>query len=137
MLRFIGPYALALAAGAFILQWLEFKQLTRAITLEIYVTLIAAAFAGGGVWLGWRIAARRRGPGFVRNAAAVKSLRLTGQEMRVLEKLAAGGSNKDIGRDLGLSPNTVKTHVANLFAKLGASRRTEAVGRARELELIP
>jgi NarL family two-component system response regulator LiaR len=137
MIRFIGPYALALAAGAFILQWLEFKQLTRAITLEIYVALIAAAFAAGGLWLGWRMAARRRGPGFVRNEAALRSLKLTRQEVRVLEKLASGRSNKEIGRDLGLSPNTVKTHLANLFGKLGASRRTEAVGRARELELIP
>ncbi|HET6435680.1 MAG TPA: LuxR C-terminal-related transcriptional regulator [Xanthomonadaceae bacterium] len=36
-----------------------------------------------------------------------------------------------------VSPNTVKTHVANLFAKLEARRRTEAVRRARELGLVP
>jgi DNA-binding CsgD family transcriptional regulator len=38
---------------------------------------------------------------------------------------------------MGLSPNTVKTHVANLFAKLEASRRTQAVMKARDLRLIP
>jgi NarL family two-component system response regulator LiaR len=47
------------------------------------------------------------------------------------------GSNKEIARDLGLSPNTVKTHVANLYGKLEVSRRTQAVGKARELALIP
>ena len=55
----------------------------------------------------------------------------------MLERLAAGQSNKEIARTLGLSPNTVKTHVANLFAKLEASRRTEAVNKARDLHLIP
>ena len=57
--------------------------------------------------------------------------------MRVLTALAAGGANKDIARALGLSPNTVKTHLAHLFAKLEAGTRTEAVGRARDLGLIP
>lgn len=137
MIRFLAPYALVLAGGAFVLQWLEYRALSRSLAMEIYVALIAAAFAAGGIWLGWRLSARRRGPGFVRNEAALKSLKLTGQEIRVLEKLASGRSNKEIGRDLGLSPNTVKTHLSNLFAKLGAQRRTEAVGRARELELIP
>lgn len=62
---------------------------------------------------------------------------MTGQEIKVLERLAAGRSNKEIARDLGLSPNTVKTHVGNLYAKLEVSRRTQAVGKARELSLIP
>ena len=65
------------------------------------------------------------------------SLGLTGQEMRVLERLAAGQSNKEIARTLGLSPNTVKTHLANLFAKLEVARRTQAVQRGKELGLLP
>jgi DNA-binding CsgD family transcriptional regulator len=36
-----------------------------------------------------------------------------------------------------VSPNTVKTHVARLFEKLGAKRRTEAIRRARELGIVP
>jgi two-component system, NarL family, response regulator LiaR len=137
MIRIVAPYALALAAGAFLLEWLDYRRLSRELALEVYVAIIAAAFAAGGIWLGWRLAARRRGPGFTRNDAALKSLGLTRQELRVLETLASGRSNKEIGLSLGLSPNTVKTHLANACAKLGVSRRTEAVGRARELELIP
>ena len=55
----------------------------------------------------------------------------------LLELLAAGHSNKDIARQLELSPNTVKTHIAKLFEKLEARRRTEAIVRARELGMIP
>jgi two-component system, NarL family, response regulator LiaR len=109
----------------------------RAIPLQVYVGIIGVAFAAGGVWVGWKLSARTAPGPFERNAAALASLGLTGQEVRVLEALAAGQSNKEIARSLGLSPNTVKTHVGNLFAKLEVSRRTQAVGKARDLQLIP
>ena len=130
-------WALVLAAGAFALQWLVFQYLARRFSWEIYIAVIGTAFAAGGVWLGWRLTSRTAPGPFQRNAAAQTSLGLTGQEMKVLERLAAGQSNKEIARTLGLSPNTVKTHVANLFAKLDVARRTQAVGKARDLHLIP
>ncbi|WP_226637649.1 response regulator transcription factor [Brevundimonas poindexterae] len=137
MIRTIATAALVLAGGALLLTWLEIQKATRVIAPEIHVAVVAAVFALGGLWCGWWLATRRHGPRFVLNVAAVQSLGLTGQEMRVLTALAAGGANKDIARALGLSPNTVKTHLAHLFAKLEAGTRTEAVGRARDLGLIP
>ncbi len=137
MIRTILLWALVLALGAFALQWLEYRFIVQAFSWQIYVGLIGAAFAAGGVWVGWKLAARARPETFQRNDAALAALGLTGQEVKVLERLAAGGSNKEIARDLGLSPNTVKTHVANLYAKLEVSRRTQAIGKARDLALIP
>lgn len=137
MIRTVLLWALVLALGAFALQWLEYQFLIRALSWQVYVGLIGAAFAVGGVWVGWRLAARTRPQAFQRNDAALAALGLTGQEIKVLERLAAGRSNKEIARDLGLSPNTIKTHVANLYAKLEVGRRTQAVGKARELALIP
>jgi DNA-binding CsgD family transcriptional regulator len=138
MVRTIVIWALVLVAGAFALQWLEFQYVARRFSWEVYVGLIGTAFAVGGVWVGWRLSQRSApGVGFARNAAAQASLGLTGQEMKVLERLAAGQSNKEIARTLGLSPNTVKTHLANLFAKLEVARRTQAIGKARDLQLIP
>ena len=136
MTRTVLLWALVLAVGAFALQWLEYQYVARRFSLEAYVALIGVAFAAGGVWLGWKLTSRRAPGPFERNAAALKSLGLTGQEIRVLERLAAGQSNKEIARTLGLSPNTVKTHVANLYAKLEVSRRTQAVSKARDLHLI-
>lgn len=137
MIRTILLWALVLALGAFALQWLEYRFLVRAFSWQVYVGLIGTACAVGGVWVGWKLAARARPETFQRNDAALAALGLTSQEMKVLERLAAGRSNKEIARDLGLSPNTVKTHVANLYGKLEVSRRTQAVGKARELVLIP
>lgn len=55
----------------------------------------------------------------------------------MLAQLANGAPNKVIARQLGISPNTVKTHVARLFEKLGAANRTEAIARARALRIVP
>jgi DNA-binding CsgD family transcriptional regulator len=137
MIRTILLWALVLAVGAFALQWLEQQFLLKAFPWRTYVGLIGVAFAAAGVWVGFKLAARARPQTFARNDAALAALGLTGQEVKVLERLAAGRSNKEIGRDLGLSPNTVKTHVANLYGKLEVSRRTQAIGKARELALIP
>lgn len=137
MIRTIILWALVLAAGAFVLQWLEYQYLARAFSAEIYISVIGLAFAAGGVWVGWKLASRAASAPFDRNTAALVSLGLTGQEVRVLERLAEGQSNKEIARTLGLSPNTVKTHISHLFEKLEVSRRTQAIGKARELQLIP
>lgn len=51
---------------------------------------------------------------------------LSQREREVLQRIAAGDSNKMIARALGLSPHTVKRHVANILDKLGARTRSQA-----------
>ena len=76
-------------------------------------------------------------------AAMVRSLRvqpdqpaLTERELKVMELLAHGLSNKDIGKQLYISETTVKFHVRNLMRKLNAATRAEAVYEASKLGLI-
>jgi LuxR family maltose regulon positive regulatory protein len=61
---------------------------------------------------------------------------LSARETEVLALMAAGESNGEIAGRLFISVTTVKTHVNNLYRKLGTSSRTRAVARARELGLI-
>ena len=61
---------------------------------------------------------------------------LTPRERDVLDRLARGASYADIAADLVVSTNTVKTHMASLYGKLGAARRSEALATARTMELL-
>jgi LuxR family maltose regulon positive regulatory protein len=61
---------------------------------------------------------------------------LTQRELTILRLLSTSMSTVEIAGELCLSVNTVKTHLAAIYRKLPASRRREAVLRARELELI-
>jgi DNA-binding NarL/FixJ family response regulator len=69
-------------------------------------------------------------------AASARGARLTERQVDVLKLIALGQSNKEIARDLDLSPATIKAHTAAAIAALGAVNRTEAVMRAREMRLI-
>jgi len=61
---------------------------------------------------------------------------LTPRELTILRLLATTMSTGEIAAELCLSVNTVKTHLASIYRKLPASRRREAVLRARDLELM-
>lgn len=138
MLRTTLVYGAILAAGAFGLQWLEYQYLMRTHATQAYVVLVAVAFLGLGIWAGARLFRRNPAQGpFTPNTAAQATLRISDRELEVLRRLAAGESNKEIAQGLAVSPNTVKTHVANLFLKLEVRRRTEAILKGRELGMIP
>jgi ATP/maltotriose-dependent transcriptional regulator MalT len=62
---------------------------------------------------------------------------LSERELEVLTLLASGRTNSEIARDLFVSVGTVKSHTGNIYRKLGARNRAEALARARELELLP
>ena len=63
---------------------------------------------------------------------------LTGQEAATLRLLPDGSlSQKDIARVMGVSRNTLKTHLKSLYLKLGAHCRSEAIHRARHAGLLP
>jgi DNA-binding CsgD family transcriptional regulator len=131
-------YGLALALGSVALQWLDYRIWARTHAGEVWLAMFAAGFLGLGVWVGARLfRPRMLSADFKINTPALTALGITRREHEVLGLLAAGRSNKEIARLLNLSPNTVKTHVARLYEKLEAARRTEAVLRARELRLIP
>jgi DNA-binding NarL/FixJ family response regulator len=61
---------------------------------------------------------------------------LTERELEILRLMAGGSANKEIAATLFISENTVKTHASNLFQKLGARDRTEAVTKALSKGLI-
>jgi transcriptional regulator of acetoin/glycerol metabolism/DNA-binding CsgD family transcriptional regulator len=61
---------------------------------------------------------------------------LTARERTILKLVAQGQSNKEMGRTLSISPETVKTHLERVFGKLGVERRAQAIARANDLALL-
>jgi DNA-binding CsgD family transcriptional regulator len=137
MWKQVAIYGALLAAGTFVLQWLDYQRFARAYSNDIYIFLIAAAFLALGIFIGVRVFARSRSKPFDGNPQAQAALGISPRELEVLKEIAAGRSNKEIAARLDVSPNTVKTHVAQLFDKLGAKRRTDAIAKARELGIVP
>jgi DNA-binding CsgD family transcriptional regulator len=143
------------------LQYTEYRFVIIEHSVEIYSALVAILFAAFGIWLGLRITrsretiretvvvkevfVRAEAPApkltapasFAPDTAHRQSLGITARELEILTLIARGFSNREIGTQLYVSENTVKTHCARVFDKLGAARRTQAVRRGKELGLLP
>jgi DNA-binding CsgD family transcriptional regulator len=136
MWKLIAGYGAALAASAIAMQWLDFIHLTRSYSWELYVALIAAGFLTLGIWAGAKVFGAHP-PLADGNPAAQQGLGISPREMEVLREIANGLSTKEIAANLNVSPATVKTHIAKLFEKLEARRRTDAIAKARAMGLVP
>jgi len=71
-----------------------------------------------------------------RPAAERSREELTARERSIVEFIAKGRSNKEIARELGVAPETIKTHMKRIFQKLSAESRAQAVVRAQSLGLL-
>ena len=130
------------------LRMIEFHFLVVKHSIEIYSGLIAALFAGVGIWLGLKLTKKKEvlivrevpvpaTTPFSLNEQRLKDLGITKRELEILELIAQGMSNREIAEKLFVSENTVKTHSSRLFDKLSAKRRTQAVQIAKEMGLLP
>jgi NarL family two-component system response regulator LiaR len=145
----LAGFGVATAAGVVALSLAEYRFLAVERSVEVFVAVVASLFAAVGIWLGRSLGRRREGSApaqsappaapaeFVRDAARVAALEITPRELEILELVAEGLSNREIGDRLFVSENTVKSHCRRLFDKLGAKRRTQAIQIGREARLIP
>jgi LuxR family maltose regulon positive regulatory protein len=70
-------------------------------------------------------------------ASQTLPIALSARELQIIQRLAEGHSNLAVGQQLFLSPNTVKWHLSQIYAKLGVRNRTQAVHVARQHQLTP
>lgn len=143
MRRTILLYGASLALLIFLLKFLEYSYFVRDLSLEFYLGLIAILCTALGVWAGLRLTRPKKvlvpvsTIDFKLNEGLLAQTGISKREYEVLELMAKGLSNQEIADKLFVSLNTVKTHSSNLFVKLDAKRRTQAIQRAKELGLIP
>jgi ATP/maltotriose-dependent transcriptional regulator MalT len=159
MLRFWQKYKLVMLYAAsmvlllILLQVLQYKLLLISHSYEIYILCIALLFTGLGIWLALKLMKPKKEIQTIivekniyqkelteadKAAAELQKqkLGLSTREMEVLQLMAEGLSNQEIADKLFLSVPTVKTHSSNLFFKLDVKRRTQAIEKARQLQLF-
>ena len=61
---------------------------------------------------------------------------LTKRELEILQQIERGLSDREIAKTLNIAVSTVKRHAVNIYRKLGAKRRTQAVALARDLGFL-
>lgn len=142
-------YGVCLAMLLFLLRWLELRYIIFENSFEIYAGAIAILFTGLGIWLAQKLIKPKintvvveksvfitPGTDITFNEKIADQLRISKRELEVLKLMAEGLSNREIAGKLFVSLNTIKTHSSNLFEKLEAGRRTQAVEKAKRLGLI-
>ncbi len=132
----VAGYGAALAIGTLALALLDYQQLARTHFADVAGFLAGLGFLALGIYVGMRMTKATAPAPFDGNPKAQTALGISARELAVLAEIAAGRSNKEIARRLDISPNTVKTHIARLFEKLDAKRRTDAIAKARELGIV-
>ncbi|MGO9482762.1 MAG: response regulator transcription factor [Candidatus Kryptoniota bacterium] len=143
-------YSISLAFLLFLLKWLELRFIIFDYSFEIYIGLIAVIFTALGIWLALKLSKPKietlvvekevyvtRNENFVLNTSLISQLELSKRELEILNLMAQGHSNKEIAAKIFVSVSTIKTHNQHLFVKLDVKRRTQAVEKAKRLNLIP
>jgi DNA-binding CsgD family transcriptional regulator len=141
-------YGIILGALIAVLKLVQYRFLIVDHAIEIYSGILALLFTILGIWMGLKLTRKKRevvvvekiidrSAPFALNEAEMDKAGVSKRELEVLQLMAEGMSNREIADKLFVSLNTVKTHSSNLFMKLDARRRTQAIQRAKELQLIP
>ncbi len=73
---------------------------------------------------------------FTLDQQKLEQLNISKRELQVLQLINKGMSNQQIANALYVSENTIKKHISSLFLKLDVERRTEAIRKGRELNLV-
>lgn len=148
-------YSASLGLLLFFLKWLELRYVIFTHSFEIYAGLIAVIFTALGIWLALKLSKPKAGSyrvetvvvekevyitkeeDFMPDTALIAELEISKRELEILRLMAQGHSNEEIAATIFVSLSTVKTHIQNLFFKLEAKRRTQAVEKAKRLKIIP
>ncbi len=106
------------------------------ISIEIVIAIVAIIFFFIGTYLRSKASKKEVVVSNEINHQKIEELGISKREYEVLVQIGKGLSNQEIAKTLFVSESTVKTHVSNLLVKLDAKRRTQALQKAKELQIL-
>jgi len=142
-------YGISMALLLILLKYLEAHFVIFNYHLEFFIAAIALLFMALGIWLALKLVKPKvetriiEKEVYIETSAqneidqkAITRLGISKRELDVLHLMATGLSNDEIATKLFVSLNTVKTHSSNIFLKLDVKRRTQAIEKAKRLNII-
>lgn len=114
----------------------KYSFLSGNTSIEIVISVVAIVFLGIGLYINQQKRKQLQQDSFPIDYKKIQELGISNREYEVLVEISNGLSNKEIGEKLHISESTIKTHVSNLLLKLDAKRRTQAIQKAKELQII-
>ena len=106
------------------------------LNIEIIIGIFAVIFFFIGIYINKKGLYKNTTTSKEIDLEKVEALEISKREYEVLQQIASGLSNKEIGEKLCLSESTIKTHVSNLLVKLNAKGRTQAIQIAKDINIL-
>jgi DNA-binding CsgD family transcriptional regulator len=142
-------FGISMAALLLLLKVLEANFIVFNYRLDFFIGAIAIIFTVLGIWLALKLVKPKIETRIIEkeiyintpvqkeiDLREIEKLGLSKRELDVLNLMATGLSNEEIAGKLFIGVNTVKTHSSNIFVKLDVKRRTQAVEKAKRLNII-
>ncbi len=137
MKKTIFVFGILIVALLSLFQLSSYSIMAGDLSSEVFIAITAVVFLIVGFLLQYRRKERMLQPKPTPiDMEKITELGITDREHEILLKLSEGLSNKEIGETLFISESTVKTHLSNLYSKLGAKRRTQAIQKAKQLHIL-
>lgn len=131
-------FGILIASLLVLFQLAKYSLLRSSAGTEIWIAVISLVFFGIGIFISRKYlpVVKKETVQKEIDPGQVNKLGLSKREYEILQLISEGLSNQQIAGKLFVSENTVKKHVSNLFLKLDVQRRTEAIKKAKDLNII-
>ena len=145
MKQIVIRFGLLAACLLILMQLGQYTLTTKKLTDEVFFSLFAVLFLTFGYVVSRFIQnnkiqediAPSTSPKIIEvDHSRIQELKISKREYEVLELINLGHSNQEISSQLFISESTVKSHVSSLLNKLDAKRRTQAIKKAKELQIL-
>ena len=138
MKTIILGFGILIASLLILFKLARFSYMDSSPGPEIWIAVISLVFFGIGIFISRKYLPKIKKEIVQKeiDLIQVDKIGLSKREYEILQLINDGLSNQQIADKLFLSENTVKKHISNLFIKLDVQRRTEAIKKAKELNII-
>ena len=136
MLSIVLRYGALLAVFLIAVETAQRSYMTDGDRFDIYLAIVAGAFLLLGVLLANKLRRPDEPQHSGNQLSVLDRADFSERELDVLLFLCHGYTNSEIAEQLGITGNTVKTHLKNIYSKLGVTNRTQAAAEAKLLKIV-